>query len=186
MGSKDYQIDLYEGADETGTVGLWDMSGDLINMIISITESNNRDTVQQAVYDTLKELRKNSMALGIHEFNTITPTKAQEWLDIYESIKENFNSQNMPANLTNQEKSDFVLDMLRNMGFRADAEYDEQKNPHYDFEVWYNDNSYGLRLFFGLTDDNKLRLYDEFYGYMYGDDNIYEDLTVPMLMDKLD
>lgn len=112
------------------------------------------------------------------------PCVREVWIDMYNNIKssldkiggaESTNSELTP--IQQAEKIEHYLQYIT--GYRVWHEYTETY-PYFDFEVWTQDNKYGLRIFFGHGDKIG-KLQAEFYGYRAGDDGIYEDLTLDYL-----
>ena len=185
--SKDYQLDLPNSCDEKYAGGLWDLAQALSNRVIQLNEQVKQDIDNPTgvsepdligeVYDFLQQFKVDSMALGGHTYGDITPMKADMWASMYDDCKEILQSGITKITGDNKiKRAKELADTLRLTGYTVQCDYSELYE-YYDYEVWTKDKQYGIRIFF--NDD--LKLQKEFYGYISGDDTIYEDLTVAQL-----
>lgn len=190
--SKDYQLDLPNSYDEKYAGGLWDLAQALSNRIVQLNEQIKQDIDNPIgvsepdligeVYDFLQQFKVDSMALGGHTYGDITPMKADMWISIYEDCKEILQAGITKITGDNKlKRAKELADTLRLTGYAVECDYSELYE-YYDYEVWTKDKQYGIRIFF----NDNLKLQKEFYGYISGDDTIYEDLTVDMLEKHLE
>lgn len=183
--NENYQIDLPKTLDEKGMGGLYDLSIALSNKIVQLNNKVIEDLndpkgysetdLYNTVHDFLQHFVIEGMALGVHSFDNITPMKADAWTVIYnkcaEVLKSGFTK---ISSESGEQQAKDLLDTLRLTGYEVQCDYNKENYPYFDFEVWTKDKLYGIRLFI----NSNLELQEEFYGYISGDDGIYEDITV--------
>lgn len=182
-GTDKYNVDMPTQYEERGKGGMYDLATDIVHYIRFRVDdfSSNIDSAIEDIYNTLQRLRYESIAYGFNTQGVITREKASEWTDMFETVSNVLNNPRDLSSYSAKEKADYIVKLLTDRtGFKVQCDYDENY-PYYDFEVWYKDGSFGLRIFMTPDDNGNLKLSKDFYGYQYGDDSIFEDLSLESL-----
>lgn len=170
--------------------GITKLADDIVDMI---KEHDNSDFSiagdKLAVRDILKKVVLESMAYGGHTYGDITPLKAKKWLELFEDLPDMYHIVDLDD--MNEVAKQIKNTIEYNTAYEVNSDYSDTY-PHLDFDVWDNDlqeHGFGIRVFYFIGRDNLgnkvLKRSPEFYGYIYGDDSIYEDLTVIELQKAL-